>query len=70
MPEVQDIFRDYGQLYRDNNNLPLHHLKAMSSIEFCRTSSLGAHVDTCSDCGHIHISYNSCRNRHFLNVNL
>lgn len=64
MPEVQDVFREYGQLFRDNNKLPLHHLKAMSSIEFCRTSSLGAHVDTCSDCGHTHISYNSCRNRH------
>jgi hypothetical protein len=36
----------------------------MSSIEACRTSSLGGHVDKCDECGHTRISYNSCRNRH------
>ena len=25
---------------------------------------MGSHVDACPDCGHIRISYNSCRNRH------
>lgn len=27
-------------------------------------SRLGAHTDCCDECGHIRISYNSCRNRH------
>jgi hypothetical protein len=36
----------------------------MSSIEKCRTSSLGAHADVCDECGYTKISYNSCRNRH------
>jgi hypothetical protein len=36
----------------------------MSAIEKCRTNALGAHVDECDHCGHIEISYNSCRNRH------
>lgn len=36
----------------------------MSAIESCRTSKLGGHLDTCDECGHIRISYNSCRNRH------
>lgn len=25
---------------------------------------IGGHVDTCDNCGHLRISYNSCRNRH------
>ena len=36
----------------------------MSAIEACRTSLLGGHKDKCDSCGHIEISYNSCRNRH------
>jgi hypothetical protein len=36
----------------------------MSAIESCRTAALGGHVAACEDCGHIHIAYNSCRNRH------
>jgi len=44
--------------------LPLYKLKSMSAIEQCRTSALGGHADECDSCGHIRISYNSCRNRH------
>src|SRR5215210_4813904 len=36
----------------------------MSAIEHCRTAALGGHVETCQDCGHWRIAYNSCRNRH------
>jgi Putative transposase/Transposase zinc-binding domain len=36
----------------------------MSAIEACRTSLLGGHKDECDTCGHLRISYNSCRNRH------
>ncbi len=36
----------------------------MSSIEACRTEALGGHVAGCSKCGHHHIAYNSCKNRH------
>jgi len=64
MSEIQDIFNEYGTVFRENNKLPSHKLKAMSAIESCRTASLGAHVDKCCACGHTKISYNSCRNRH------
>lgn len=60
MPEVADIFREYGEAYRKKYKLPLNTLKAMSAIEFCRTSKLGGHVDECDECGHIRASYNSC----------
>jgi len=36
----------------------------MRAIERCRTAALGGHVLACEDCGHTHIAYNSCRNRH------
>jgi hypothetical protein len=39
-------------------------LRVMRAIEVCRTASLGGHVDQCSQCEQITISYNSCRNRH------
>jgi hypothetical protein len=36
----------------------------MRAIELCRTAALGGHKDQCDHCGHLEISYNSCRNRH------
>jgi len=62
--EVAGIFRNYGKEYIDKYKQPGYILKAIDSIEKCRTSSLGGHVEKCDQCGHIRISYNSCRNRH------
>ena len=62
--EVADIFRQHGPEYRQTHLLPLQHLCVMRAVEACRTAELGGHKDTCADCGHIEISYNSCRNRH------
>ena len=33
-------------------------------MALCRTSALGGHVEVCPECGDIHVSYNSCRDRH------
>lgn len=40
--------------------------RALYAIAKCRTHELGGHIDKCDNpsCNHIHISYNSCRNRH------
>jgi hypothetical protein len=66
--EVADIFRDHGSAWRAVNrgHVSLDQLKVMSAIERCRTAALGGHVARCenADCGHTHIFYNSCRNRH------
>ena len=61
--EVADIFREYGPDYRAERTLSPEQGKAMQAIETCRTTALGGHVDQCDHCGHIEISYNSCRNR-------
>jgi len=62
--EVADIFRFYGDQFRQNIKLPVDQLKVMRHIEICRTAELGGHVEQCSDCGFERISYNSCRDRH------
>jgi predicted Zn-ribbon and HTH transcriptional regulator len=64
--EVADIFRAHGPAWRQAQagHLSLGQLKVMSAIERCRTAALGGHVAACQDCGHIHVAYNSCRNRH------
>jgi hypothetical protein len=66
--EVADIFRSYGPAWRRVNrgHVSLEQMKVMSAIVRCRTAALGGHVAECenADCRHIHIAYNSCRNRH------
>ena len=62
--EVADIFRTHGEAFRKKNHLELEQLDSMKDIEVCRTAALGGHADLCQDCGHVEVSYNSCRNRH------
>ena len=64
--EVANIFREYGETYRQKFGTSMSpvQLQVMHAIEICRTAVLGGHVDQCDHCGHQVISYNSCRNRH------
>jgi hypothetical protein len=64
--EIADIFRAHGHAWRQANvgHVSLSQLKVMSAIEACRTEELGGHVAGCTKCGHHHIAYNSCKNRH------
>jgi hypothetical protein len=63
-PEVADIFRRYGQEYREKNALNAGQYKVMKRVEICRTAALGGHVEACDHCGHTQNAYNSCRDRH------
>ncbi|HKD01181.1 MAG TPA: IS91 family transposase [Terriglobales bacterium] len=63
-PELADIFRAYGESYRQAHPLPRAHLKVMRAIESCRTAALGGHLRQCDSCGYQQPAYNSCRNRH------
>lgn len=64
--EIADIFRAHGPAWRraSAGHVSLTQLKVMSAIEACRTEALGGHVAACAKCGHQHIAYNSCKNRH------
>lgn len=65
-PEVADVFRRYGEDYRETHGalLSTGQRRVMSAIELCRTAALGGHLERCDHCDHARISYNSCRNRH------
>jgi hypothetical protein len=64
--EVADIFRRYGEAYRNDHDASLStaQRRVMSAIELCRTAALGGHIEQCDHCGHERNAYNSCRNRH------
>jgi hypothetical protein len=63
---VADIIRQYGNslVAKQRSWLTWFHLRVLYAIEFCRTATLGGHLDRCSRCGHEVISFHSCRNRH------
>lgn len=41
-------------------------IRTLHALRKCRTSALGGHLDRCNNpcCYRLHLSYNSCRNRH------
>jgi hypothetical protein len=47
----------------ETTGLNTFQLRTLSALRDCRTAALGGHVDACTECGTIRISYNSCRNR-------
>ena len=61
---LADVFRLYGEAYRQAHRLPRRHLKVMRAVERCRTVALGGHLERCDGCGFERPVYNSCRNRH------
>ena len=65
-PEVADVFRRYGEAYRERHGASLctAQRRVMSAIELCRTATLGGHIEHCDRCDHQRICYNSCRDRH------
>jgi hypothetical protein len=62
--EVAQIVQQYGHAYIEKHQPRPFHLRVLNDIAVCRTAALGGHADACDSCGHVRISYNSCRNRH------
>lgn len=60
--EVADVLRHTN--ISSATGFSVHEQKTLRALQQCRTAALGGHVDICTDCGVVHISYNSCRNRH------
>lgn len=61
--EVADVLRTLGNTVEQLglSDYQQRHLRALRN---CRTAAMGGHIDKCNDCHALHISYNSCRNRH------
>ena len=62
--EVADIIRLFRCRLVEKHHPPPTSLYVLDALARCRSAELGGHVDVCNTCGHTHISYNSCRNRH------
>jgi hypothetical protein len=64
--EVADIFRRYGEAYRQQHDgsLSTAQRRVMTAIEVCRTAALGGHLERCDCCNHERPCYDSCRDRH------
>jgi hypothetical protein len=64
--EVADIFRRYGEAYRQQHDgsLSTAQRRIMTAIEVCRTATLGGHLERCDCCNYERPCYDSCGNRH------
>jgi len=64
--EVADVFRRYGEAYRDHHgaSMSTQQRRVMTAIQVCRTAALGGHLERCDQCGHERNCFNSCRDRH------
>jgi hypothetical protein len=62
--EVSHILRKHIGDYQAQYPLWPAQRKIASDLLKCRTAHLGGHVDRCSNCGIVRITYHSCRNRH------
>ena len=62
--ELAEIIDRFGEEFEYKHSPNSYVKRTLNALKRCRTSSLGGHVDKCDECGHIRISYNSCRNRH------
>ncbi len=63
-PEVAEVFRVYGQEYRQSHSMSYEQIKVMHHIKVCRSAKLGGHIEQCDRCGFEQNAYNSCRDRH------
>lgn len=61
---VQAIFRRHAPAFLRAQPLPSSHRKVVTSILQCRTPALGGETQVCDTCGHEHVVFHSCRDRH------
>jgi hypothetical protein len=62
--EVADVLNAHWNKVTSNGQFNTWQLRTLHALRRCRTAAMGGHIESCDNCGHIRISYNSCRNRH------
>lgn len=63
--EVADVLHQaWDSIEQKHIKLNSWQIRTLRAIKDCRTSALGGHIDSCTSCGLMQLSYNSCRNRH------
>ena len=65
-PTVADVLRRYVPRYlkKHAGKLTPYQVKTLLELIHCRTPALGGFQWFCPQCGHTHIRFHSCRNRH------
>jgi len=63
---VATIFRHFGGAYLEQYGATSsdEQLRVLQLLTLCRTPSLGFSQWECAQCGHVHETYNPCRDRH------
>lgn len=62
-PIRQIWHHSYGDFCASGHFQSVAQQKASHAILNCKSAKLGCNVSRCSDCGHMEIHNNSCRNR-------
>lgn len=62
--DIGEIIRCHGGEFLGKHHVVAPVSRAFTHMALCRTRALGGHVEVCPECGDMHISYNSCRDRH------
>jgi hypothetical protein len=62
--ELAQVIERFGKDFETLHSPNAYVRRTLNALLRCRTSLLGGHIDKCEHCGHLRISYNSCRNRH------
>ena len=62
--EVADVLHAHWNEVTTTGQFNTWQVRTLNAVRRCRTAAMGGHIDSCDNCGHLRISYNSCRNRH------
>lgn len=62
--EVAEVFRQYGEAYRQQYAVTPEQARVMGALVACRTGALGGQIYECLTCGAVEFAYHSCRDRH------
>ena len=62
--EVADVLEAHWSVVQHSSSFNTWQIRTLNAVRRCRTQEMGSHIDGCTNCGLLRISYNSCRNRH------
>ena len=62
--EVADVLEAHWSAVQNSSSFNTWQLRTLNAVRHCRRQEMGSHIDGCTNCGLLRISYNSCRNRH------
>lgn len=62
--ELADVINQFRHPLEQTHTLSAYKRGVLTLLQQCQTAKLGGHLWECPKCGHRHVSYNSCRNRH------